>query len=125
VVPEASIGPDPGPVETRQVPRPSKFSNENPSGSIRRWQAAQVGLALCCSMRCRMVIFCAVASSFSDGTLGGGGGGGEPRSCSNTHLPRIVGAVRLGYDVTANMLACPSSPYRFGSSSFTRRNSVP
>ena len=32
----------------------------------------------------------------ASGTFGGGGGGGVPRSCSSTHLPRIVGAVRLG-----------------------------
>ena len=75
---------------------PSKFSSAKPSGSIIRWQTAQDGLARCCSMRWRMVIGLVPASSLSEGTLGGGGGGGVPSNCSSTHLPRIVGAVRLG-----------------------------
>src|SRR5262249_56002445 len=103
----------------------AKFSSAKPSGSISRWHAAQVGLDLCSSMRSRMVRFFVVASSFRDGTFGGGGGGGVPRICRSTHLPRIVGAVRLGYDVTVNTLACPSKPNRFGSVSATRRNSLP
>src|SRR5438034_111895 len=71
--PEESIG-SPFPVDSRQPPRPSKFSSAKPSGSIILWQAAQVGLDLCNSMRWRMVKFLVVASSFNDGTFGGGGG---------------------------------------------------
>src|SRR5689334_10405387 len=103
--PEESIGPDPTPMESRHCPRPSKFSSAKPSGSIILWQAAQVGFDRCNSMRWRMVRFFVVSSSFKDGTLGGGGGGGVPRICNSTHLPRIVGAVRFGYEVTVKMLA--------------------
>ncbi len=38
-----------------------------------------------------MVIFCAVASSFSDGTFGGGGGGGEPSRYHSTQFPGRFG----------------------------------
>ena len=58
-------------------------------------------------------------------TLGGGGGTGAARMFSSSHLPRIVGEVRLGYDVTASTLALPSSPQRFSSVSVTRRKWLP
>ena len=38
-------------------------------------------------------------SSGSAGTSGGGGGGGVPRICSSTHLPRLTGEVRVGFEV--------------------------
>ena len=64
--------------------------------------------------------------SLSGGTFGGGGGGGIPRMFSSTHLPRCTGDVRLAYDVTARMLACPRSPPRgLFSGSVTRRKWLP
>ena len=95
--PEESIGPVPGPAESRHLPRPSKFSSAEAervhdpvaNGASRDWRDAAPCVGAWSAA-------CALASSFNDGTLGGGGGGGVPRSCSSTHLPRIVGAVRFG-----------------------------
>ena len=56
---------------------------------------------------------------------GGGGGTGAARMFSSSHLPRMVGEVRVGYDVTASTLALPSSPQRFSSASVTRRKWLP
>ena len=87
----------------------SKFSNPNPSGSIRAWHDAQLGFARCCSIRCRSVpVSCAWPSS--SGTSAGGGGGGVPRICSRIHLPRFTGEVRVGFDVTVRTLACVRTP---------------
>src|SRR4051812_46674303 len=93
-VPEGSIA-SPDFVVVRHAPTPSKFSSAKPIGTIILWQAAQGGFGLWISLCLRMVTFFVVTSSFSEGTLGGGGGGCVPKSCSRTHLPRIVGAVRL------------------------------
>ena len=46
----------------------------------------------------------------SAGTFGGGGGGGTPSQVSSSHLPRTTGEVRVAYDVTLRMLACPRQP---------------
>ena len=43
-------------------------------------------------------------SSGSEGTSGGGGGGGVPRICSSTHLPRLTGEVRVGFEVSVRTL---------------------
>ena len=58
-------------------------------------------------------------------TSGGGGGTGADRMFSSSHLPRIVGDVRVEYDVTARTLALPSRPQRFSSVSVTRRKWLP
>src|ERR1043166_2905707 len=103
----------------------SKFSSANPRGSIRTWQTAHAGLARCCSIRCLMVRALVSLFSFKDGTLGGGGGGGAPRTFSRIHLPRMVGAVRLAYDVTVKILALPKRPRRTTSLKVTRRKWLP
>ena len=54
-------------------------------------------------------------------TLGGGGGTGAARMFSSSHLPRMVGDVRCGYDVIDRMAAFPSRPHRFSSASAVRR----
>src|SRR5690606_6474019 len=61
----------------------------------------------------------------SDGTLGGGGGGGVASRLSRIHLPRLTGEVRVGFEVTVKMLACPNSPARGVPASETWRNSLP
>src|SRR5262245_19979851 len=104
----------------------SKFSRLKPSGSIRAWQDAQIGLARCCSNISRtVVVFPSLLSSRLVFALGGGGGTGAARMFSSSHLPRIVGDVRVGYDVTARTLALPSSPHRFSSANVTRRKWLP
>ena len=45
-------------------------------------------------------------SSLSSPAPGGGGGGGVPRMFSSIHLPRLTGEVRVGFEVSARMLAC-------------------
>src|SRR5690242_20921019 len=104
----------------------SKFSRLNPSGSMRAWQLAHAGLARCISSiwRTDKGLFSLLLDS-SDGTLGGGAGGGAARIFSRSHLPRMVGDVRVVYDVTARTLALPNSPKRFGSVSWTRRKWLP
>src|SRR4029077_20835127 len=97
----------------RHSPTPLKFSSAKPSGSIWAWQTAQAAFARCCSIRSRIVgTFTFGGVSFSDGTSGGGGGGGVPRTFVSNHLPRIVGDVRLAYEVTVRMLPWPISPFR-------------
>ena len=82
--------------------RRSKFSSAKPMGSILAWQAAQDAFARCGS------ILLPHRHRLSDGCLlqrrhvRRGGGGGAPRRFSSTHLPRITGEVRVGYDVTAS-----------------------
>src|SRR6185295_10385005 len=123
-VPEASIG-SPWSL-VRHWPTPSKFSRENPMGSIDLWQPAHTGFARCASMLSRNDRGLPSAdSSFNGGTLGGGGDGGTPSRFVRIHLPRSTGDVRLGYDVTVKMLACPSSPRRASSGTLTRRNWLP
>src|SRR5581483_11507333 len=98
----------------RHCPIASKFSRLKPSGSMRAWQLAHAGLARCISSICRTergLLSLLLASSA--GTLGGGAGGGAARIFSRTHLPRMVGDVRVVYDVTARTLALPSRPKRF------------
>src|SRR6185295_1831036 len=122
--PDGSMGPEKS--FFRHSPVASKFSSENPSGSITAWHEAQLGLARCCSMSSRTERGFAPSSfSFNGGTPGGGGGGGVPRIFSRIHLPRKTGDVRLGYDVTVRTLPCPSNPHRTGSVRVTRRNWLP
>src|SRR4029453_10726524 len=101
----------------------SKFSIENPIGSITRWQPAQTGFARCASMLSRKDRgLPSAASSFNGGTFGGGGEGGTPRRFVRIHLPRSTGDVRFGYEVTVRMLAWPNSPRRASDGTATRRN---
>src|SRR5262249_14466137 len=110
----------------RHLPTASKFSSENPSGSITAWHVAQAGVARCSSNRSRTDCGLPVSVfSLSVGTFGGGGGGGVPRRFSRINFPLSTGEVRLGYDVTVRILPCPSSPRRFSSASLTRRNWLP
>ena len=51
--------------------------------------------------------------------LGGGGGTGAARMFSSSHLPRMVGEVRVGYEVTAE----DTAPYRAAPSGSRRRAS--
>src|SRR4029079_9231438 len=100
----------------------SNCSSEKPTGSISRWQLAQVALERCSARRSRMGRFAATVFSFNDGTLAGGGGGGVPRRFSRIHLPRITGEVRVAYDVTVRILPWRSSPPRsLSESRLTRR----
>jgi hypothetical protein len=55
----------------------------------------------------------------------GGAGGGAARMFSSRYFPRIVGAVRVEYDVTDRSAALPSRPKRFSSVSVTRRKFSP
>src|SRR4029453_17502831 len=104
----------------------SKFSIENPIGSITRWQPAQTGFARCASMLSRNDRGLPSAdSSFNGGTFGGGGEGGTPRRLVRIHFPRSTGDVRLGYDVTIRMLAWPSNPRRASLGTLMRRNWLP
>ena len=114
--PDESIGPVPWRHRAPPLAETVEILQCEADGSIILWQAAQVGFDLCNSMRWRMVELLVVSSAFNDGTLGGGGGGGVPRSCNSTHLPRIVGAVRSGYDVTVNDagLSEQAEPVRVG-----------
>jgi len=105
---------------------PSKFSSANPSGSITRWQVAQLGVLRCSSMRSRSDFGSWPASlSESAGTLAGGAGGGVPRMFSRMYLPRSTGDVRFGYDVTVSTLPWPSSPRRASLVTGTRRKLLP
>ena len=64
--------------------------------------------------------------SFGTGALAvGGGGGGVFKITSRTHFPRFTMEVRLPNDVKVSMLAWPSNPRRFSSSSLTFRISSP
>src|SRR5688500_7398459 len=90
------------------------------------WQLAHAGFARCCSSISRTVVALMIfPSSNAVLTSGGGGGTDVARIFSRSHLPRIVGDVRCGYDVTDSTLAFPSNPQRFGSESSTRRKCVP
>src|SRR5262245_16543368 len=92
----------------RHLPSASKFSSENPSGSILTWQTAHDGFLRCASICARIELALALsASSLSGGTSGGGGGGGAPSTLSSSHRPRNTGEVRFGYEVTVRMLPCP------------------
>ena len=85
---------------------------------MKRWQALQVGLARCISIRSRVVSSLpSLASpvSSSAGTLGGGGGGGVPSSTSITHLPRSTGEVRLASEVCTSIEPWPRMPRRVAS----------
>src|SRR5690348_16363018 len=104
----------------------SKFSRLKPSGSMRAWQLAQAGLARCISSIWRTDSgLLSLLLDSSEGTLGGGAGGGAARMFSRIHLPRMVGEVRVVYEVTARTLALPSRPKRFSSVSLTRRKWLP
>src|SRR5438105_15399127 len=122
--PVALIGTAPSIV--RQRPRASKFSRLKPSGSIRAWQLEHTRLVRCLSSISRTDDGLPVLlSSRFVFVFGGGGGGGAARIFSRSHLPRMVGAVRSGYDVTASTLALPSRPHRFSSARITRRKWLP
>src|SRR3982751_2969486 len=96
---------------------------ENPIGSITLWQPAQTALARCSSIVSRSERGLPFSDwAFNGGTFGGGGVGGTPSRLVRIHLPRCTGEVRLGYDVTVRMLACPNRPRRASFGTFTRRN---
>src|ERR1019366_1264174 len=91
-VPEGSIC-DPSSF-VRHCPTASKFSSENPSGSINLWQPLHGSFARCCSMRSRKESFFAPASfSLRAGTFGGGGLGGFPNRFVRIHFPRSTAEV--------------------------------
>src|SRR5688572_11422187 len=93
---------------------------------MRAWHDAHTALARCCSSISRTVVdLPSVLSSRLVLVFGGGGGTGAARIFSSSHLPRMVGDVRVGYDVTASTLAFPSSPQRFSSASVTRLKWLP
>src|SRR5436309_16055372 len=78
----------------RHAPTASKFSSDNPIGSINLWQDAQGSFVRCSSSRCRTDNILAsplVAFSLSAGTFGGGGGGGGPGSAPLRFLPQQTG----------------------------------
>src|SRR5436190_23617332 len=94
-------------------------------GSIFEWHDAHAGLARCASNCCRIDAVLPSPDSFSGGTSGGGGGGGAASKFSRTHLPRITGDVRVGYDVTASTAPIVITPPRWLSVSSTRRKRLP
>src|SRR5215470_1360555 len=107
------------------LPVRSKFSRENPIGSMILWHEAQLGLERCSSIRSRMEsTLPSVRSlfSFNGGTLAGTAGAETPKIFSRIHLPRLTGEVRFPADVTRRKLALPRSPHRGSSfSNVTRR----
>src|SRR4026208_1866981 len=110
----------------RHWPTASKFSRLKPIGSIRAWHDAHTGLARCCSSISRtVVVLPSLLSSRLVLAFGGGGGTGAARMFSSSHLPRIVGEVRVGYDVTASTLPLPRRPQRVSSATVTRRKWLP
>src|SRR6185436_12888538 len=84
----------------RRRPTASNFSSESPTGSIRLWQLAQIGLLRCSASRLRPERLPSTVLSLSAGTLGSGGGGGTPSRLSRIHLPRRTGDVLVAYEVT-------------------------
>src|SRR6185436_12635270 len=108
------------------LPTASKFSRENPIGSIRLWQLAQAAFARCSARRARTERLEEIVLSLSAGTSGIGGGGGAPKMFSRIHFPRITGDVRVAYEVTVRTLPWRSSPPRsLFRSNVTRRNWLP
>src|SRR5581483_5295758 len=92
--PEESI-PAPASV-VRHWPRASKFSRLKPSGSIRAWQPPHTGSLRCISNISHTESGCDwLLLDSRAGTFGGGGGTGAERIFSRSHLPRIVGEVRV------------------------------
>src|SRR5690242_5876377 len=85
---------------SRQAPAESKFSSDNPIGSICEWQEWQVGLVAWASRRWRTVLRVGLLTSLTSekSTLGGGGGVGEHSKMSSTALPRSVGEERPGWE---------------------------
>ena len=85
---------------SRHLPIRSKFSSENPIGSMILWQEAQTGCVRCNSSRSRSVLgfFAFGSASRFTSTPGGGSGGGAPRRFCRTHLPRITGDVRVAME---------------------------
>src|SRR5438552_67141 len=103
-----------------------KFSSANPTGSIVRWQLAHTALLRCAASRSRIGRLADTVLSSSDGTFGRGGGGGAPKILPRTHTPRMIGDVRVAYDVTASTLPCRSRPPRWLSGArVTRRKRLP
>ena len=87
---------------------------EADAGPCAAWQEAQArvlrGAAPCAAAACPRAARCLSSASF--GTSGGGGGGGVPSRLSSTHLPRLTGEVRVGFEVTVSTLAWVSMPPR-------------
>ena len=109
----------------RQAPMASKFSRPKPSGSMRRWHDAHVGLLRCASICCRSDAVSPIAVSSRSGTSAGGAGGGASSRLSSTHLPRSTGDVRVAYDDTVSTLACVRRRHAACRFRSTRRNFGP
>ena len=110
----------------RQRPIASKFSSENPSGSMLRWHVAQAGFRRWTSINSRTDVGGAPSSRVPrSGTSAGGSAGGAPSRFSSTHLPRDTGDVRLAYEVRVRMPAWPRMPARRSSAHVTRRKWLP
>src|SRR5687767_15529235 len=82
----------------------SKFSSENPIGSIIRWHWMQSARTRCSTIRSRIVgsLTEPRASGLlagSGGTSAGGSGGLMPSTFVMIHLPRVTGDVRSGFEV--------------------------
>ena len=92
----------------------SKFSKPKPSGSILAWHEAQLGLARCCSIRCRSVAgeLDVLRRPSARARRAAAGAAACRGSASRIHLPRFTGEVRVGFDVTVRTLACVSTPPR-------------
>ena len=109
---------------SRQRPTASKRSSAKPRPSMRAWHTAQLSLLRCAAICARRLA--ALSTTAPAGKLslpGGGAGGGASRRLSRIHLPRLTGEVRVGFEVSARMLAWPSRPWRRGSPTGTRCSS--
>jgi len=109
---------------------PSKFSSENPIGSIMLWHCVQSCRTRCVSIFCRIVgslAFGSAARGGSGGTSGGGSGGLMPRMLVMIHLPRTTGEVRSGFELVTRYEPFPMMPRRksISAGSVTRRNWLP
>ena len=116
----------------RQLPIASKFSSENPIGSMILWQLAHGSFVRCISICWRMVGLDAavqvrwLAEAAAD-TFGGGGGGSTPRKTCITVLPRCTGgsAAGLARDGHQRALAQQAAAHVEFRRQLTRRKLLP